>query len=641
MKNWGKLLTGILVCVLIISMTPIYAEKTDTEIFINDTIGKTPRGYVPNEIILKLKEGANGKDIANIARFGEMKQLQHGLHKLKISNGKMDAVLEALKKNPAVEYAEPNYIAHAFLVPNDPYYSYQWNFHGVDEGGIDMEPAWDVATGNGVIVAVIDTGIRVGTDLANTKFVPGYDFVNDDTDPTDDNGHGTHVAGTIAQSTNNGEGVAGVAFDVYLMPIKVLDSTGSGTYDDIVSGIYYAADNGANIISMSLGGSSPSTALEDALAYAYNKGITIIAAAGNDGTNVISYPAAYDAYVIAVGATQYDKTLAPYSNYGTSLDIVAPGGNLNVDQNGDGYGDGILQQTFTLRGINVNWGYYFYQGTSMATPHVSGVAALIYSLGVTNPDDIRNILQSTAIDLGDPGWDEYYGWGLVNAYAAVQAALGTPVNQPPTCSLTASPTSGDAPLTVTFSMSASDPDGTIASWELDVDSDGVADYSGSGLPPATQNHTYNDAGNYTAKLTVWDDAGASAYDTVDITVTSPTPPPVSGSMYVWDISWTLSYRGRNADLYFTVTVKWDSDGDGVAEATDEVVSDATVYATLTHLDSGSTWSFSGVTDANGQVTFNLFKAPSGNYEAKVTDITHATYTYDATLDVDNPDYYTI
>jgi len=251
----------------------------------------------------------------------------------------MDVILEALKKNPIVEYAEPNYIAHAFMVPNDPYYSYQWHFHSSDEGGIDMEPAWDIATGNGVVVAVLDTGIRVGSDLANTKFVPGYDFINDDNDPVDDNGHGTHVAGTIAQSTNNDEGVAGVAFDVYLMPVKVLDRTGSGTYDAIINGIYYAADNGADIISMSLGGSSPSTAMEDALAYAYSKGITIVAAAGNDGANTISYPAAYDAYVIAVGATQYDKTLAPYSNYGSSLDVVAPGGNTNLDQNGDGYPD--------------------------------------------------------------------------------------------------------------------------------------------------------------------------------------------------------------------------------------------------------------------------------------------------------------
>jgi len=478
------------------SAAPIFAGNTDTKIFVNNEIRKTPDGYVPNEIILKLKEGASEKDISAIAKFGEMKSMCHHIEKLKVSNGRMDMVLSALKKNPMVEYAEPNYIAQAFMVPNDPYYGYQWNFHGVDEGGIDMEPAWDVATGDGAIVAVIDTGIRVGSDLANTKFVQGYDFVNDDNDPTDDNGHGTHVAGTIAQSTNNNEGVAGVAFNTYLMPVKVLDSRGSGTYDDIVSGIYYAVDNGANIISMSLGGSSGSTALEDALAYAYSKGVTVIAAAGNDGTNVISYPAAYDAYVIAVGATQYDKTLAPYSNYGTSLDVVAPGGNTDVDQNGDGYGDGILQQTFTLRGINVNWGYYFYQGTSMATPHVSGVAALVYSLGVTSPDDIRNILQSTAIDLGDPGWDEYYGYGLINAYAAVQAAGGTPTNQPPTCTLSANPTSGEAPLTVTFSMSASDSDGAIASWELDVDSDGTAEYSGSGEPPATQDYTYNNAGSY-------------------------------------------------------------------------------------------------------------------------------------------------
>jgi len=375
---------------------------------------------------------------------------------------------------------------------------------------------------SGAVVAIIDTGIRVGSDLSGTSFVPGYDFVNNDNNPIDDNGHGTHVAGTVAQSTNNGIGVAGVAFCASLMPVKVLNAQGSGSYSTIANGIYYAVDHGANIISMSLGGTYSSQTLQNAVAYAYNHGVTCIAAAGNNGKNGVSYPAAYDAYVIAVGATQYDKTRAPYSNYGSSLDVMAPGGNTNVDQNGDGYPDGVLQQTFTMQGSNVLWGYYFYQGTSMATPHVSGVAALLYAKGVTSPDSIRNVIQSTAIDLGSPGWDMYYGYGLVNAYNALTYTSG---NNPPTCTLTANPTSGDAPLTTTFSMSASDSDGTIIFWELDVNNDGTAEYYGNGNPPSTQTHTYIVSGVYTAKLSVWDEDNATVFDTVIITVNQPNSPP--------------------------------------------------------------------------------------------------------------------
>ena len=247
-------------------------------------------------------------------------------------------------------------------------------------------------------------------DLAVTNFVPGYDFVENESHANDDNGHGTHVTGTIAQSTDNDEGVAGVAFNCSIMPVKVLNRYGSGTYADVADGIIFAADNGAHVINLSLGGSSPSTTLENACAYAYQNGVTIVCAAGNDGEETVSYPAAYDDYCIAVGATRYDETLSYYSNYGNSLDLVAPGGDLNIDQNEDEYSDGILQQTFS--GNTQNFGYWFYQGTSMAAPHVSGVVALLISSGAAiTPDEVRSALQETAEDLGDPGRDDIYGWG--------------------------------------------------------------------------------------------------------------------------------------------------------------------------------------------------------------------------------------
>lgn len=358
--------------------------------------------YLENQIIVKFKGDVEPFRVIEVPREKVFEKIG-----------------EYLKK-PDVVYAEPNYLAYALWAPNDPYYSYQWHLDNPAYGGIQMEEAWELSTGAGVTVAVIDTGIRKGTDLANTCFVTGWDYVNNDSDPTDDNGHGTHVAGTIAQSTNNGVGVAGVAYESCLMPVKVLGATGVGTYANVALGIRYAADHGAKVINLSLGGSSPSTTLEGALVYAYGKGVAIVAAAGNDSSPTLSYPAAYDDYVIAVGATRYDETLSYYSNYGPSLDLVAPGGDTSVDQNGDGYGDGVLQQTFQKIRSKTSWGYYFFQGTSMAAPHVSGVAALLISQGnAATPDEVRAALQETAEDKGALGRDDTYGYGLVDAAAAL------------------------------------------------------------------------------------------------------------------------------------------------------------------------------------------------------------------------------
>ena len=307
--------------------------------------------YIPDEIIVKFKADVTSDKISSIISKHDMKVEYKSkfadFQLVKVPKGKsVSEMIEIYQNNPLVEYAEPNYIAHACMTPNDPYFSHQWHLQDSDQGGIDMVSAWDISTGSGAVVAILDTGISTaGEDLTQTCFVSGYDFINNDNNPTDDNGHGTHVAGTIAQSTNNSVGVCGVAFDACLMPVKILDSGGSGTYAQIVDGIYYAVGNGANIISMSLTGPVGTTALEDAVAYAYNHGVTVVAASGNDNASSVGYPAAYDAYVIAVGATRYDKTRSAYSNYGSSLDIVAPGGDLSVDQNGDGYGDGVLQET--------------------------------------------------------------------------------------------------------------------------------------------------------------------------------------------------------------------------------------------------------------------------------------------------------
>jgi len=413
--------------------------------------------WVPNEIIVKFKKHLSKDHISRInRRHGTSVSYSSpfaGFKTIMIPAGKTPKqVVEFYNSEPDVEYAELNYYAYAHLdPPSDPYYYYQWNFDdtfkwtgiigdpyrelvdgtnpygGYNGGGINLEPAWDITTGDpNVIIAVLDTGVAYETyknfiqapDLANTRFIPGHDFVNNDDHPNDDDGHGTHVTGTIAQSTNDGLGVAGIAHNCSIMPIKVLSRRGDAPYTTIAEGVYYAADNGAHVINLSLGGTYDSITLRDAVAYAYNKGVTIICSAGNDGAGAPpSYPAAYNAYCIAVGATRYDQTRASYSTTGSFVDLAAPGGDIDVDQNGDGYVDGILQQTFGISPKDL--GYWFYEGTSMAAPHVTAVAGLLISTGVTGPDAVRQALEGTAEDLGIPGKDVEYGWGLVDAYAAL------------------------------------------------------------------------------------------------------------------------------------------------------------------------------------------------------------------------------
>jgi serine protease len=374
--------------------------------------------------------------------------------------------VDRLRKEPGVRYAVPNYIAHASgFIPNDPgigtigeWQSLQWNFTG--PYGVNAPDAWQQAIadhapgGHGVTVAVLDTGVayenhgrfRRDPDLYASRFTKPYDFVDGDRHPDDENGHGTHVTGTIAQKTNNGIGLTGLAYGVTIMPLRVLDAHGEGDAGAIARAIRYAARNKAQVINMSLEFDSSITASQipdivSAVRYAHNKGVVVVGAAGNAAESAVAYPARTN-YVISVGGTTEHGCEADYSNSGSGLDVVAPGGgdDAPLDDNPadlqnchpDERGRDIYQVTFTRSvktfGIPSN-----YEGTSMACPHVSAIAALIIASGIIGkhpkPQAVEARLKATARDLGPPGVDRRYGAGLVDAYAVINP--GVPSIAPP------------------------------------------------------------------------------------------------------------------------------------------------------------------------------------------------------------------
>jgi serine protease len=328
---------------------------------------------------------------------------------IEVEAGTEAEVLARLRARPDVIWAEPVVRYHGFWIPDDPDFGKQWHLKAAG-----AERAWDATRGEGVTVAVIDTGIYPVDDLDSARLVKGWNFVANNDDARDDHAHGTHVAGTIAQSTGNGKGVAGMAPQARLMPIKVLSAAGSGTSHDIAEGIRWAVNHGARVLNLSLGGGGRSLAMASAVAYARRRGAIVVCAAGNSGSRGVSYPAAYpDAF--AVSATGPQGRLAPYSSYGPQIAIAAPGGDKSQGEEA-----GVLQQTLA-EGSTTDAEYRWFQGTSMATPHVAGAAALVMSLGVSAPGAVEDLLRSTAKDAPEGG-PERYGAGLLDAAAAVRKA---------------------------------------------------------------------------------------------------------------------------------------------------------------------------------------------------------------------------
>ena len=311
-----------------------------------------------------------------------------------------ESAIQGLSHNPNITYVEPDAEAHIMGHATSLNTEYQ-NSWGVNHIEADVVHSYN--KGTGIRVCVVDTGIDYTHPDLNDNYVTGWDFVNGDAFPFDDNGHGTHVSGTIAAELN-GEGVVGVAPEADLIVAKVLNSAGSGSYSNVIAGINWCASNSAKVISMSLGGSSGSDALKTAVDTAYGKDILVVAAAGNSGNKAgkndsVGYPAKYDS-VIAVAATDANNKRASWSSTGPKVEISAPG--------------------VSIKSTLLGGGYTTMSGTSMATPHVSGVAALMWKDdGSLSSAQVRNILDSTALELGASGRDNLYGYGLVRANFAV------------------------------------------------------------------------------------------------------------------------------------------------------------------------------------------------------------------------------
>ncbi|HVL38452.1 MAG TPA: S8 family peptidase, partial [Fimbriimonadaceae bacterium] len=358
---------------------------------------------VPGEILVKFHTDRPVDQAAAHAptrahKVGEVPNLKVQLLRLPAGISTR-AALDYYRSLPGVEYAEPNYIAHAQFTPNDISFNSQWG-----PKKIQAPQAWEVIQGSpDVIVAILDTGVDLSHPDLLPKLTIGWDFVNNDAWADDDHGHGTHCAGIAAAGTNNAIGVAGIGFNSRIMPVKVLGSNGSGSYAYIVAGIRYAADNGAKVISLSLGGQSTSYALEDAVNYAWSKGAIVVAAAGNANSTTPHYPAAYT-NAIAVGASESNDARASYSNYGSWVDVAAPGSSILSTTRGGGYG--------------------YMSGTSMATPHVAGQAALVWSHygASTSVSMIRQRIEGHTDPIGS--WIKY---GRVNVYKSI----GAPPSDPP------------------------------------------------------------------------------------------------------------------------------------------------------------------------------------------------------------------
>jgi thermitase len=525
----------------------------------------------PDRILVKFRPGTSAQAEAAINSrhggtvVGEIAQL--GVRIVRISSNASDAA-QAYAGEGAVEYAEPDAEAQATETPNDPGFSSEWGM-----SKIQAPAAWGISHGSAsVAVAVLDTGISAShPDLAG-KIVKQANFSSSAT-LDDVFGHGTHVAGIAAAVTNNAVGVAGLGWNTSLMNVKVLGDNGFGSYSAIAQGITWAADNGAQVINMSLSGTTASSTLESAVNYAWSKGVVVSAAAGNNGSSAPVYPAYY-ANAIAVAATDTTDHLASFSNFGSWVDVAAPGVNVYSTYPGGGYAS--------------------MSGTSMAAPHVAGEAALLFAtLADTNRDgalndEVRACIETSADNVGLP-----IGGGRIDAYRALSG-----------CST--APATGAISGTVTDAAThAAIAGATVSNGQTSTTTGNDGTYTLGNLP----------AGSYTVSVSAAGYAGASQVVSVTANQTTSSVNFALTKPTLWASEITFAATGTK--LRTTVRL----------QASDGAV--AGVVVTLAETWNGSTTkTFSGTTGGSGTVTFVWQKAQRGTYVATLTGLSSTSHAWD-------------
>jgi subtilisin len=556
------------------------------------------------DVLIGFSSPPNAEDVAIVRAIGG--RVKH-VHRIvpAIAASVPEAALNGLARDRRVRVIEADGLFHAInhtAPSNSAELNNTWGVKHIGAGQVHASGI----TGVGVKVAVLDTGVDyTHPDLAG-RIAGGYDFINNDSDPMDDHGHGTHVAGTVAANAD-GSGVVGAAPAVQVYALKVLGANGSGSFSAVIAALDWCVANEVHISNSSLGANQdPGTIVRAAFDNAAAAGVLHIAAAGNSGNssakgNSVSFPARYDS-VVAVGATTQGDTRATFSSTGPAVELSAPGASINSTRLGGGYA--------------------LFSGTSMASPHVAGVAALVIASGVGDlngngviNDDVRLILRESARDLGAVGRDNEYGFGLVDAVAAT--AVVTPPPPPPPNSapavVIASPAdhaSFAAGQTITFSGSANDvEDGDLTTgltWTSSLDGN-----LGSGGSFSTSTLS---AGTHVITASVTDSAGAAGAASITVSVTAPLP----SAIRVASITYSTSGGKNNKDLLVHLQVV-----DEIGGAVGGVSVSINLYR-----NGGLAATGTGTTASNGVCTFTYRNAPSGSYSTVLTALSAAGYTWD-------------
>lgn len=544
--------------------------------------------------------------------------------------------IEAYRADARVAYAEPDYMAKAILTPNDTYFPLQW---GLEK--IEAPKAWDITMGTPAIkIAICDTGIDVNHEDIAAKVVENKNFSTSWT--VDDMfGHGTHVAGIAAAITNNGRGVAGTGYSSSLMNLKVLDDNGNGNYSWVANGIIWAANRGAKVINLSLGGNSPSETLRSAVDYAWNRGCIVVAASGNSNTSSFLYPAYYG-NSIAVAATDPNDAKAGFSSYGSWVDVAAPGVQIFS----------TVPNHINKVGA-INYGYL--SGTSMSTPYVAGLAALVWATDYgTSNTAVRSRIENMADQAGTM-WS-IYGIKRINAYKAVAGAEPLPPDDaigPVTSNINANPnpTNGAASVVLRADISDLNTGGSnIAGAEYFIDS---FYGDGRGWPMSASDGAFNSPyetvtatidvtnlalGSHTVYVHGQDDKGN--WGITGLLKLNKTEKPVGNSndIYVWSIDFrSIGWGWWTSWLFVDITIRHDSNANGIADLTDALVPGASVDIVITNQSTGQVITAKGVkTSVNGVATYYIYNPARGRYIAQVSGLSHAMYSWNKALDKENP-----